>query len=364
MKYFVLHWDFLSSSFPNFLSLSLPSPSPSPSPLGARRIELIQDFEFPVQTQRLKVTGDGETYVGVGTYKPRVRVWDVNELSLKFERHIDCEAVQLVCLEEDWRKMVLLHANRYLEFHSAAGSHYKLRVPRICWDMTYEPRSCDLFVVGTSTDVYRLNLEQGRFLSPLESASPSTNVCCLNSPFSLLATGSSTGFVECWDTRSKHKASSLPINPALSSLLSSSSSSSSSSRVKQEVSSLSFSDDGLHLLVGSSGGVVLQYDIRSKHPETIKDHQYGTPIKYARFLSSDLVLSADTKVLKAFDRTSGRTVANLETSADINDVCVYPHSGLITVACEQPRVEVLSPSPSLTPSLILSFSLSSLSTSH
>jgi ribosome biogenesis protein ENP2 len=154
-----------------------------------RRIEVIQDFEFPVATQRLKLTKDRQHMIAIGTYKPRIRVWDLNELSMKFERHIDCEAVQFLSIENDWRKLILLHANRYIEFQTANGPYYKTRVPRICTDMTYEERTCDLFVVGASSDVYRLNLEQGRFLQPFESAGESINVCTTNPVFSLVATG-------------------------------------------------------------------------------------------------------------------------------------------------------------------------------
>lgn len=59
-----------------------------------RRIHLLQDFDFPTAAQRIKVSKDGNYVAATGVYKPRVKVFDVRELSLKFERHLDCEVVQ------------------------------------------------------------------------------------------------------------------------------------------------------------------------------------------------------------------------------------------------------------------------------
>ena len=50
---------------------------------------------------------------------------------------------------------------------------------------------------------------------------------------------------------------------------------------------------------------MLQYDIRSKKPLLLKDHQYGLPIKDIEFhKSQDLVLSMDQRILKIWDRNS------------------------------------------------------------
>ena len=56
-----------------------------------RRIELIQDFGFPGSAGRIKIAGNGQQIGAVGMYPPQVRVYDVNDLSMKFKRHLDCE---------------------------------------------------------------------------------------------------------------------------------------------------------------------------------------------------------------------------------------------------------------------------------
>lgn len=60
----------------------------------ARRIELLQDFSFPEASLRIRPTRDGQYIIATGVYKPQMRVYDLAQLALKFERHTDCDNVQ------------------------------------------------------------------------------------------------------------------------------------------------------------------------------------------------------------------------------------------------------------------------------
>ena len=59
-------------------------------------IELIQHFEFPEASNRVRTTRDGHHIIATGTYKPQMRVWDLDQLALKFERHSDAENVDFI----------------------------------------------------------------------------------------------------------------------------------------------------------------------------------------------------------------------------------------------------------------------------
>ena len=59
-------------------------------------IELIQHFEFPEASNRIKTTRDGHHAIATGVYKPQMRVYDLDELTLKFERHSDAENVDFL----------------------------------------------------------------------------------------------------------------------------------------------------------------------------------------------------------------------------------------------------------------------------
>jgi ribosome biogenesis protein ENP2 len=62
-------------------------------------IELIQHFDFPEASNRIKTTRDGHHAIATGTYKPRMKVWDLDQLSLKFERYSDAENVDFTVSE-------------------------------------------------------------------------------------------------------------------------------------------------------------------------------------------------------------------------------------------------------------------------
>ncbi|CAM1313528.1 NOL10 (predicted) [Pycnogonum litorale] len=136
-----------------------------------RHIELIQDFDMPAVSDRVKISKDGQFVITTGIYKPRVKCYDVYNLSMKFERCFDSEVVQFEILSDDYSKIVFLQCDRYVEFHARYGRYHRIRIPKFGRDMSYHYPSCDLYIVGSGSDIYRLNLEQGRFLQSIMSDS-------------------------------------------------------------------------------------------------------------------------------------------------------------------------------------------------
>ncbi|KAG0318172.1 hypothetical protein BG000_004319, partial [Podila horticola] len=299
------------------------------------RIELIQDFEFPEASLKIRTTRDGKYVMATGVYKPQMRVYEYSEMSMKFDRHTDSENVDFQILSDDWTKTVHLQSDRTIEFHSQGGVHYKTRIPKFGRSLTYHYSSCDLLVTGSSNEVYRLNLEQGRFLNSLVTdvdGSSGSGVNCgeINPAHLLYGCGTDSGTVEFWDLRVRGRvgilAPSLPESVMSNSL---------------SISAMKFRDDGLTMAVGTSTGHVLMYDLRSNVPLFVKDHQYGFPIKSLSFHEGtqgedgrSKVVSADCKIVKIWDRENGNNFTSIEPSNDINDVCVVDNSGLMFVANE------------------------------
>uniref|UniRef100_A0A673KDL5 Nucleolar protein 10 n=1 Tax=Sinocyclocheilus rhinocerous TaxID=307959 RepID=A0A673KDL5_9TELE len=256
-----------------------------------KRIELIQDFEMPTVCTSIRVSRDGQFILAAGTYKPRVRCYDTYQLSLKFER----------CLESDGEcyNYLFLHIDRYVEFHSQHGHYYKTRIPKFGRDFSYHYPSCDLYFVGASSEVFRLNLEQGRFLNSLQTDAAEINVCDINPVHQLFAAGTLEGRVDCWDPRVRSRVAVLDC--ALSSITD-------GTEVEglPAVSALKF-NGSLGMAVGTSTGQVLVYDLRSSRPLLVKDHYYGLPIKSLHFHNPlDLVLSADSKIIKMWNKDNVR----------------------------------------------------------
>ncbi|XP_071403082.1 nucleolar protein 10 isoform X1 [Centroberyx affinis] len=308
-----------------------------------RRIELIQDFEMPTVCTSIKVSRDGQFILAAGTYKPRIRCYDTYQLSLKFERCLDSDVVAFDILSDDYSKLVFLHSDRYVEFHSQHGHYYKTRIPRFGRDFAYHYPSCDLYFVGASSEVYRLNLEQGRFLNSLQTDAVEHNVCDINPVHHLFATGTTEGKVECWDPRVRNRVGMLDC--ALSSVTE-------GTEVQglPSVSALKF-NGSLNMAVGTSTGQVLLYDLRSSRPLLVKDHYYNLPIKSLNFHEQlDLVLSADSKIIKIWNKDTGKVFSSIEPQTNINDVCIYPKSGMLFTANEDPKmntfyIPALGPAP-------------------
>uniref|UniRef100_A0A7N9AKC1 Nucleolar protein 10 n=1 Tax=Mastacembelus armatus TaxID=205130 RepID=A0A7N9AKC1_9TELE len=308
-----------------------------------RRIELIQDFEMPTVCTSIKVSKDGQFILAAGTYKPRIRCYDTYQLSLKFERCLDSDVVAFDILSDDYSKLVFLHCDRYIEFHSQHGHYYKTRIPKFGRDFSYHYPSCDLYFVGTSSEVFRLNLEQGRFLNSLQTDAAENTVCDINPVHHLFATGTSEGRVECWDPRVRNRVGMLDC--ALSSLTAET-----EVHGLPSVSALKF-NGSLTMAVGTSTGQVLLYDLRSNQPLLAKDHFYNLPIKSLNFHDQlDLVVSADSKIIKIWNKDNGKIFSSIQPQTNINDVCIYPHSGMLFTANEDPKmntfyIPALGPAP-------------------
>ncbi|XP_053682519.1 nucleolar protein 10 [Sabethes cyaneus] len=292
-----------------------------------RRIELIQDFDMPCVATSVELSPDGQYILASGTYKPRVKCYDVNNLSLKFERCFDSEVIKFKMLSEDYSKMVFMQADRFVEFHAAHGRHYRLRIPRFGRDLDYHKPSCDLFLVGTSSEIYRLNTERGQFLQPYVTSASSINACEVNPEHYLLGVGSQEGTVEAWDPRDKKRCGVLDVAINVK-----------NSETFPSVTAMKFKN-GLQLAVGTASGHVLLYDIRAREPMLVKDHLNQLSVKKIAFNREyNAVYSLDNAMLKIWNENSGKQIAYIESSSNFNDFTTSPGNGLFFFAQEDPKM--------------------------
>ncbi|KAJ6864295.1 hypothetical protein NC651_034977 [Populus alba x Populus x berolinensis] len=315
-----------------------------------QKIELVQDLTFPTATSRIKVTPDGEFLIASGIYPPQIKVYELREFALKFERHFDSEIIDFQILDDDYSKLAFLCADRSVCLHAKYGKHYTLRIPRMGRDMAYDCWSCDLLCAASSSDLYRINLEKGQFLSPLRTQSPGLNVVCRSKLHGLVACGGDDGAVECFDMRTK---SSIGRINAVEH----------GGDINEEVTALKFDEDGgFTMAVGSSGGKVLLYDLRSSHPMRVKDHMYGSAIldiKWHRTLNSERqkLITTDKHVVRIWDPETGDGMTSIEpTAGTINDICVFSKSGLMFLALDCSQIPSyfipsLGPAPKWLPSI-------------
>ncbi|KAL9996885.1 putative transcription factor WD40-like family [Helianthus debilis subsp. tardiflorus] len=278
------------------------------------RVDLIQDLRFETATTIIKATPDGEFLIASGIYPPQVKVYELRELSLKFERHLISEIINFQVLSDDYSKLAFLCADRSVNLHAKYGSHYSLRIPRMGRDIIYDCWSCDLICAASSPDLYRINLEQGRFLSSLNTQSPALNVVSRSKYHGLIAGGGEDGAVECFDMRIKSSVARLNAVTSVT-------------EGDEEVSAIEFDGDGgYHMAVGSSGGKVMIYDLRSSSPLRVKDHM-------------PKLITTDKHIVRIWDPETGEGMTSIEpTGGAINDMCVFNESGLMLLALDTSQI--------------------------
>lgn len=166
-----------------------------------------------------------------------------------------------------------------------------------------------------------------------------TQCSALNNQNYLMAFGGENGLVHCYDPRNNEKVGTLNVGSYLKDS-------------STEITALSFCDDGLTLGVGTSNGYAMLYDIRLARPFTETQHRNELPIKAIAFHESDKTraISCDSKVVKIWDKTSGKLFAAIEGSAPFNDICTVPHTGLLMFPAETKRIQTfyipsLGPAP-------------------
>lgn len=306
---------------------------------AARETELLDAFELPTVSSRVKQTRDGAFIFASGVYPPQIQVYDTSETSMKFKRHVDSEIVDFQVLDDDWRKFALLTADRYVDLQSPFGSHFRTRVPRAARDLCLHRGTADLYVVGAGRDAWRLNLAQGRFLAPLRTARPSISVVGLSPLNRLLAFGGDDGVVEVWDSRVAGRSGAVAAGMA---------DSGAHARAQfpryvresPRVSAVRFDEcDGVTMAVGTSSGHALLYDLRMPTPLFCRDQGFGLPVHTLRFLHGGVhVLSSDAKSIKVWRREDSATTVTIEPDVDVNHVCVLGRSGVLCAAVEAPRV--------------------------
>jgi len=334
------------------------------------RVQLIQDFEFPTASSSIKMSRNGEYVVAAGCYKPMIRIFELGEMGMKCERFVDSDVVKLEVLSDDYRKLILMQSDRTLEVHAAYGRHFRTRIPKFGRDLMYQRHSSEVFVAASGSDVYRLNLELGQYLAPLEATTSTSFNCLDQSPLlHLVGCGGDDGVVELYDTRTKKSVFQLDGRSNHSGL--------NADDDVDEVTALRFDSDGLTMTMGTSAGKVNMYDLRRRAPLVTRQHPYEEPIKAIRYhhgKEGRKLVTADAKTIRIWsvhdhrDDDNGHNGRNrsggssgrrknhgdvtstmfttIELPAALEDVCMCPRirgertndSGLIMVAGEQSKI--------------------------
>lgn len=328
-----------------------------------RRIELIQDFQMPSSSSKLVQSADGRYIIAAGTYPPRIRCYDVHDLTMKFERYLDAHVTDLVMLGEDYGKMALLLDDRTINIHAPYGTHESVRIPTFGRALAYEPTTCELLLAAKGSQLYRLNLEEGRFREPWSFApsDASSNSITVSPTHALAAVGCDDGSVRFWDNRSPDTLLKPFLSLDVRSATSGHGYADISLRNPKEVSSVAFDQSGLYMAAGTAAGIIALYDVRSSRPMQIIEHKHGMPIHTLKFHGhSGCILSGDERLVKIWrykasldmqgdekNRIVGSVLVNVEGSGKLSNFIVAGdeadptgnHSNILLCATDQPKME-------------------------
>ena len=124
--------------------------------------------------------------------------------------------MDFLILSEDVGKMVFLQDDRTLAFHAPYGKHYSLRIPTFGRSLAYHTPSCDLYIAASGQELYRLNLEEGRFRAPVPTrSSQGVNKLALSPVHMLMGAAGQDGVVEFFDPRTRASLSAMDMTAAL-----------------------------------------------------------------------------------------------------------------------------------------------------
>jgi ribosome biogenesis protein ENP2 len=314
------------------------------------RVELLQDFEMPSSSSKLRQSRDGRFIFAAGVYPPRIKCYDLDQLGMKFERYLDADPVDVQMLGDDFGKLAILTTDRAVAFHAPYGQHSTIRIPSFGRAMSYEPTTCDLLVPASAGQVYRFDLEEGRFKSPWNCQAGGT--CIAVSPtHALSAVGCEDGVVRCFDNRASGEKPMVKLDIAALTEGMGFYAPQEITGVAGELTSIDIDSLGLHLVCGTKTGCAPLFDMRSSKPLHIKEHQNGLPIHTVAFhKGSNSVISSDSKLIKIWhtkQSEGGKVLANIESKVDLTHVMIAAdvndpsgtNSGLLLCASEDPRMQ-------------------------
>lgn len=283
------------------------------------RVSLISEFEFSGASRNITLSQDGMTCAVSGEYPPMIKIFDLTQLSQETEFRLSKQSMHFEILTDQWAKLASLSGNRKLDFFDKGGIYHTVSLPIRCRYFSYNRPTADLILGSEESQLLRLNLEKGQFVSSVPACSQACNTLTISDYHQLIVAGYEEGEIEFFDPRDKRSIAIVGM--------------------KSEVTNLTFDPTGMFLAVGVASGNVSIFDIRSSKPMFTYSHRNKFPIHSLSFHNGK-ILSGDKKGCRIYDE-NGKFFTSFDTKAAMNQVLPYPDSGLIFATAETQNVQVM-----------------------
>lgn len=306
---------------------------------------MVQRLGFPHAATRVRQSYDGAHLIASGVHPPQLGCFQLNDLTEKWRRHVDAEITDLCMVSHDWSKTAVLMEPRTVALHARHGLHATIRVPSFARSLAHSFETATLCIGCSDSCLYRLNLEQGRFLRPVELDEPD-GVSCIScsAAHGLVAAGCGSGQLALIDPRMPRKCAAMTLSSGVTAIT-------------------QHSDNGLSLACGLDDGTLHMFDLRTSAPLATCSHGHATDVRSVQFVGksndsmpSELLVSADTRGVRAWYANSGDPFLAFDTRNDVNHCMVYHNSGLVLTAEEGGSVVTryapdIGPAPKWCPSI-------------
>jgi len=325
------------------------------------RVDIIVDFEFKTQSYKVYPTKDGKYIGGIGGFPSSFKVWDVINLTVKFERGLDFTPVDFIFLEDSWEKVAIIGEGRQLELHNAKSVFYKTRTPKSSRCLAYDAETATLFIGGSSNEIWRLNLEAGQWLPPLVSSNISAISCLVVSPVVPILFAAGEGeVVEAWNIRATYDEDGNEEHPSAPLAILNAWRESDDASNGIEITSCCISSNGIELVLGYSNGIVRVFNVTSKEKYDLEyDLRNGLAVKTVNMIERshdadmdrmhhslnhrDSIIATDEKSMKIIrksDNKNGKLLACIDSDPVINHSSLFPNSGMILAATDNARIDM------------------------
>ncbi|KAM0671211.1 hypothetical protein CWI42_090260 [Ordospora colligata] len=241
--------------------------------------EMVRDLGYTAAVFDMTVSEDGKSLVTIGSYKPSIKIYDMINLSLKVERHFEAEPLRVIPLTQDASKICILKRDRSIELHAKYGFHESIKVPSVCLDACFNKFKAEIMCAGVGSDIYRFNLEQGRFLKSQGTTFQEILCICMCEANGLICVGGDNK-IQFIDQRSKEVIRTVEYDGT--------------------PCSMCFSNGGFELGVGTEEGNVYLHDLRARK-EICKVSHEGSVRKVG--FNGNTLISIGGKTLRCSDRS-------------------------------------------------------------
>lgn len=234
-----------------------------------KEFEHLPDLDFPVACNDLCFSRNGNKLLSVGIYKPCVKYFDFKAMSHKFVRHLVCDPLRIVSLDDDADKFAILRNDKTIELHMKSGLYEAVKTPKQPTCFHYNRIQSELYIGGEFNEIHRLNLEQGKFMKNIPSKGTFISFSEVHGLLGAVS-DSELGF---FDSRSREFASSNKI---------------------EGISSFNFSENGLKYCIGTNKGECIEFDFRSTKP--IRNLKFEDRINKISYVNKNIMVSSDMQI--------------------------------------------------------------------